>query len=109
MDQQEFSSYEILKRYSELKCNNDSCHEAYVLGTACGNRNFNAVLFVCVILDVHNQSGEIVIEGNNQYYNCHFKSQYSTDNSRFKLIRNTLIIKGTDEFGNDIALQITAK
>ena len=92
-----------------MKRNNASRHEAYVLGTACGNRDFKAVLFVRVILDVHNQSGKIVIEGNNQYYNYQFKSQYSTDNSRFNLIGNTLIIKGSDEFSNDITLEITAK
>ena len=109
MSENRTDSLEILKKYLSISHKNSDRYQAHVLGTASGNRSFNAILFVCVQLDSNRDYAEVIIEGNNQYFNYDFKSVYSTDNSTFNLINKTLIIKGKDGFGNDITLEITEK
>ncbi|EWM54197.1 hypothetical protein [Ruminococcus flavefaciens] len=109
MDEKKLNPFEILKQYSSYGHNSGERYQAHVLGTTCDKNNYNAILFVCLQIDVNRNYAEIIIEGDAQYFNYSFKSSYSTDNSAFKLINRTLIIKGTDKFGNNITLEITEK
>jgi len=97
-------SQSAIMGYINYREENRNRHKARVLIASKGKTRLNAVIFMYISTDADNPF--VLLEGNG-HLERDFYDKYTIENSRFKFIRGTLLIKAKDLWGNDIEIDIT--
>lgn len=98
------SQYAI-RDYMHFKKGNDNTHEARVLISSRGRKQYNGILKVIPRIETNNSFIDII--GDTQFERD-FYGKYTNEYQKFSFIKGTLIIKGEDRWGNPIDIDITS-